>query len=592
MTAEKHFERNANTINRKFAEYFIPTLLVSVASNFALVIDSMLAGNILGGNALAAINLICAFAQIFFATALLFGVGASVLISTAKGNEDPEQVDRIFTVLVLLMALATLLTYVLFVPNTDRICSFLTTDATLYPLVRSYFIPFIWGSPLNIILTSLTPCIRVDGWPKLTFVSVFLANIVNLVLDIFLSTVCGMGISGFALATVFGNITGIVVFLLYFATRKSSLHVRIRQVGTGKEVLHQAGLICAAGASAGLGCLLVGVKLQFLNTLLQKIGGNIALVAQSICSTSNILIFTFFAGVADTMVPIVGICIGEHDYRGVRYAFRKAAFSLLILSCAIGVIVAVLSGGIVMLFGVTEPATAKAATFALMINAISFPFQAFIYLMTYYYTAIGKKQLALLAPLTNGLLVLIPVTLLLAGMFGVTGVWISFSVVSLVSLVILYVLAMVMRKHSAEPVRDFLLLQEKSSTEILSLSFQASVDDAVGVSGYLSETLDQYGVEKNKAMRIAIAAEEITVEACEKNKKLRYVNVDLTVVKLPDKFILMIRNNGLPFDGMTEETADAGQSEEGIDSITMVKKLATNVSFMNTIGFNRISIEF
>ena len=118
------------------------------------------------------------------------------------------------------------------------------------------------------------------------------------------------------------------------------------------------------------------------------------------------------------------------------------------------------------------------------------------------------------------------------------------------------------------------------------------MDDAVGVSGYLSETLDQYGVEKNKAMRIAIAAEEITVEACEKNKKLRYVNVDLTVVKLPDKFILMIRNNGLPFDGMTEETADAGQSEEGIDSITMVKKLATNVSFMNTIGFNRISIEF
>ena len=55
--SETALKRNSVTINRKYSEYFLPTVLTAMATNIAMIVDSIIAGNILGKNALAAINL-------------------------------------------------------------------------------------------------------------------------------------------------------------------------------------------------------------------------------------------------------------------------------------------------------------------------------------------------------------------------------------------------------------------------------------------------------------------------------------------------------------------------------------------------------
>ena len=48
--------RNAVTVNKKYTEYFLPTVLTAMATNIAMIVDSIIAGNLLGQNSLAAIN--------------------------------------------------------------------------------------------------------------------------------------------------------------------------------------------------------------------------------------------------------------------------------------------------------------------------------------------------------------------------------------------------------------------------------------------------------------------------------------------------------------------------------------------------------
>ena len=55
--------RNAVTVNKKYTEYFLPTVLTAMATNIAMIVDSIIAGNLLGQNSLAAINLIPAQCQ-------------------------------------------------------------------------------------------------------------------------------------------------------------------------------------------------------------------------------------------------------------------------------------------------------------------------------------------------------------------------------------------------------------------------------------------------------------------------------------------------------------------------------------------------
>ena len=70
--SETALKRNSVTINRKYSEYFLPTVLTAMATNIAMIVDSIIAGNILGKNAFAAINLLSPVAQLYFSLTILF----------------------------------------------------------------------------------------------------------------------------------------------------------------------------------------------------------------------------------------------------------------------------------------------------------------------------------------------------------------------------------------------------------------------------------------------------------------------------------------------------------------------------------------
>lgn len=89
--AEIQMKRTSTTINKKYTEYFLPTVLTAMATNIALVVDSIIAGNILGKTALSAINLLSPIVQLYFALTIMFGLGASSIIAVAKGENDRKR---------------------------------------------------------------------------------------------------------------------------------------------------------------------------------------------------------------------------------------------------------------------------------------------------------------------------------------------------------------------------------------------------------------------------------------------------------------------------------------------------------------------
>ncbi|HIQ79906.1 MAG TPA: MATE family efflux transporter, partial [Candidatus Scatavimonas merdigallinarum] len=81
-------KRNGNIINKKYLEYFIPTVLTAMANNIAVMVDSILVGHMVGSTSMAAINLLSPVIQFYFSMTILFGLGASTIISYAKGKND------------------------------------------------------------------------------------------------------------------------------------------------------------------------------------------------------------------------------------------------------------------------------------------------------------------------------------------------------------------------------------------------------------------------------------------------------------------------------------------------------------------------
>ena len=136
--------RNAVTVNKKYTEYFLPTVLTAMATNIAMIVDSIIACNLLGQNSLAAINLMSPISQFYFSITILFGLGASSIISFAKGRRDEKQANRVFTSTFIVLIALSVIFIAIQLPLADSISSLLTKDSELKSLLyhRHTDLPF------------------------------------------------------------------------------------------------------------------------------------------------------------------------------------------------------------------------------------------------------------------------------------------------------------------------------------------------------------------------------------------------------------------------------------------------------------------
>lgn len=579
-------KRNPVTINRKYTEYFLPTVLTAMATNIAMIVDSIIAGNLLGKESLAAINLLSPIGQLYFSFTILFGLGASTIISIAKGEGDDKKSNQIYTTAFITVVVLCALLIAVQLPLAHQICSLLTKDSELHSLLYQYYIPFILGTPLNLLLLCSVYFIRTDGRPKFASNIIITANVVNLVMDFVYIGIFHMGIAGSSIATVTGYAVGFIMLLTHFIQKKSTLYFDFSILKTPKEFFGIFANLVAVGLSGALGTLLITVKMLFLNWIIQITGGSEAMVAYSICSSSQIFMSMFITGASQTMIPIVGVCLGERDYDGIRYAFKKAFKILAIASIVIMLFILVAPESVIKLFGVTAESDIANAVPALRINSLSFPALAFSFLFLYYYMSIQRKALSTTISVVNGVAVLIPSALILGKLFGITGIWISLVASQVGTLIVIYFIILVLKKKSKGKYNSFYLFESNDNNEIISLSFKGTKENASGVSLYLTTFLTAHGIEKNKANRIAVAVEGISANLAERTSKKKKADIDIRVMIDNRETIISIRDNGEAFDFVKNDSQDDMLSE-----IKVVQAISESIEYSNVLGFNRLVIK-
>ena len=306
--------RNAVTVNKKYTEYFLPTVLTAMATNIAMIVDSIIAGNLLGQNSLAAINLMSPISQFYFSITILFGLGASSIISFAKGRRDEKQANRVFTSTFIVLIALSVIFIAIQLPLADSISSLLTKDAELKSLLYQYYVPFIIGTPIYLLLMCSIHFVRADARPAFASNIVIVANAINLGLDFLFMGAFKMGIAGSSIATVTGYAVGFVMMSTHFIMKKSTLHFDFSILRNPVQFFKFLGKMVTIGLSGALGTMLITVKMLFLNTIIQSIGGSAGMVSYSVCSSSQIFMSMFITGASQTMIPIIGVCLGEKDY--------------------------------------------------------------------------------------------------------------------------------------------------------------------------------------------------------------------------------------------------------------------------------------
>lgn len=572
------FKRRGTIVYQQFMKFFFPTVMMNVALSLSIVVDGMIVGNILGTEALAAVNLVLPITLLMNSLYVLLGVGGSTLYSIELGKRDKKRAKELFTLSVISMVIASGLLSIVGLFLCGTLAELLTVKApNLTGLVYNYMKIVMFAAPLLVIVPGFVYFLRSIGQVKLASSILIIANIVNLCLDILFIVGFKMGIRGAAIATATGYIVGLLVALYGIMKTKELRFCKIR-----KEVGKSLCLIAKTGLPSTIHTALNFFRLTSINAIVMIYLGSDGVTAFSVCTSCLSIVSMFVGGSAQTMVPLLGTFYGERDFASIRFTIKKAFLitctATLILLFIFEIIPVQLTG----LFGVDKPEQIAIAVAAIRIYALSLPFMGILFLFMCIYQVLKRQTISSVIALLEGFAIVVPAAWILSKLFGPVGIWIAFPIGEIVSL-LLMALTIVIVKRKSPKAQGMFLIEENSGEVELDVTMIQNIYQAAELSEATIQFCKKNNIPKVIASKVGVALEEMTVNTINKQKKNKKGKnkkcIDVRVLIKEKQITIIFKDNGTPLDPLKNQGEKFG-------NIATALALASDIQYDYILGMN------
>lgn len=583
---ELTYQKTGTLIKRKFREFFIPTVLSSMAVQLGTIINGIIVGNFISSHAMAAVSACIPLNQITYGLAVLVSMGSSGLIAIAAGKRDNDEANYIFTTVATVSVFFGMLWALFLIPNSYALSIFLSSAEDLRALIHEYLIIFVWRVPLNLMFFTWQTLIRTDGFAKVVSRGILTGQITNVVLSFTLVS-SGFGVTGAAVALISGDI----IAMSYIAKKYFSSSERTRTFcpvfNNFGKFINQVAKIIKSGIPVASGTALISAKVWAIYQILGQTGGADAMTLYAICMACLSVVSMCIAGCNGAMMPIIGMLYGEKDFSGVRILIKYVLKFALTLSGSF-VLFAIFFPQIILSIYNVPAALIESGEIALRLFSISLIGVTITFLVMYYYSTIQRRMVANILSWTEGIIVVVPAAWLLSKTFGLNGIWFAFILAEIAGFAMIFIYTKIVCKNSGDKLDDIFLIEKTGPDILYDVSFKADEDNAVKIYSEAANVLKNHNVAENIYLKVGVALEEMTLNI-EKLNAGKKIDVDLRIKRGEDKIIIAFRDNGKNFNPLEYSVAE----EENLhtDGIMLLKNLASDIKYNRVLSLNQTLVE-
>ena len=566
------YERNYELLKSKFSEFFLPTLFTSMAGNICLFVDGLIVSFLIGAGNLAPIQFVAPVITFVNLIYWMIGLGGSVLCSVSKAEFDDEKSNSYFSVSIISLITIGILITVFGLLFSGSIAQFLcSSQPALASDVSKFFVALIIGMPFLCYMMSLSYFIRSDGIPTLPFRAILVANIVNICFDVIYIKFFNMGLSGAALATSTGYLVGSILISYYFFKKERTLEFIKLKVNSFFKFFKK---IVTSGFSSASTQLYLTLKLLVINFLVGMYVGKSGVVAFGICYNSLFILYIFLIGTAQTMSPIISVYFKEEDYSGVNYIIKRSLKIVVASSLALSVLLIVYPQALLYLYSVKDPADIPVVLNALRIFAVSYVGTAITFLYTFYAQAIQKNQLSTIISLLEGFVLPISAATILSFAIGGNGIWISFAIAELLTILFIFLYSKHLNKKSNNEYSGFFINKHNDDDKVFEHTIKGDINEAVN----LSHEVQNYLKSNKSSSLVGLAIEEMLVNIINTNEKVD--TIDVIVRNNKKNILISIKDTGIEFNPVIEN------DDLEFDNISVLNKIADKIDYSRVLGLN------
>lgn len=585
---------NHYLVNLSFRKYVIPSIFAILGGNISFMVDHIIAGRVLGSDALAAMSLVNPLFFLFTTLGTLICVGSSTMASISLGRENKKTANKIFTLATLLVLFLGGLISVAGLIFLDPIVNILSDGQALHNMVYEYTRGLIPGSIFIMAVYIPLNFFRIEGRAHLGMIMFLIMAVLNIGLDLFFIIVMGLGMFGLAIATVLSSLVAVIILFPFLFIKGGGF----RFVSIRNSMRLVNGIIIVGSAPA-LNNFYSVIRIFMLNAIILSTGGPVGVASFAFVNSINTLAQAVVSGISQTVSPLVGVFYGEHDVSSIKKVFRLAVKIGIATMVVFIILISVFSRQISLLFGLTSADQQSIAIPALIICSFSLIGVIVNQIFVYYYMTIGRTKIANLITLCRGLLFVVLAAIILAKTLGIYGIWISFSISELLTLLVIIITAMQTRRKEKE-LRGVLLLNHRDVDEgrFISFSVDTNVQDVLKCSEKISDFCENCSLNPKQTMVISLAIEEILLLMLKhvfegKNNE----SIDVRIFVRDDLITMRFRCGGRKFNPLEYYKTAMEKSNEYEDSdldesigLKLIFKMAKKVDYTTSLGLNNMII--
>ena len=408
-------------ITTTLLQFTLPMLAGSLLQQCYNIADTLIVGQCIGANALAAVG--SAYTLMVFLISILLGLsmGSGTVFSLQYGAGDLSALRRSIYVSLLLIGTVTILLNVAVFLWLDPILRWLQVPYDIYPLMRNYLWIIFWGIVFTFLYNFYAALLRAvgDSVTPLWFLAV--SVVLNIGLDLFLILVLDQGIEGAAVATVIAQGTAASGILLYTYKIRPELRLHREDMrfdrSSLREITSFSTLTCVQQSVMNFGILMVQGLVNSFGTVVMAAFA----AAVKIDSFAYMPVQEFGNAFSTFIAQNFGARKGDRIRRGVRSAFLIT----IVFSLIISLLVFFFAKPLMLIFVRPDEAEIlRIGTEYLRIEGAFYLGIGILFLLYGYYRAIRMPGMSVvLTILSLGTRVVLSYWLASIPSIGVTGIW-------------------------------------------------------------------------------------------------------------------------------------------------------------------------
>lgn len=408
-------------ITKTMIIFALPMILGNLLQQMYNIADTLIVGQFLGSDALAAVG--AAYSLMTFITSVLLGLcmGSGAVFSICWGEQNTEKLrSAVFTAFVFIAALTVILNAAVFL-MTDPILRLLNVPEEIYGMMKSYIWVIFWGIGAVFLYNYFAALLRAVGNSVVPLIFLAVSAVLNIILDLYFVLGLRWGVSGAAFATVLAQIVSGVGIGAYTWIKQPNLrpgrrHCRFNSALI-KELAQFSILTSVQQSVMNLGILMVQGLINSFGTVVMAAFA----AAVKIDSFAYMPVQDF----GNAFSTFIAQNYGAKKWERIKEGIKKAVIISVIFCLIISAAVCFLAKPLMLIF--IQPQETEILAVGVQYLRVEGAFYCGIgclFLLYGYYRAVGRPGMSVvLTVISLGTRVILAYTLSAVDSIGVLGIW-------------------------------------------------------------------------------------------------------------------------------------------------------------------------